>query len=665
MKNWFSIKICKKPFHLLIYFLISCAIAGLTFLLFPGNMLTVAAIFAILFVSLSVRLSFTEKTPLWLLTLFLFIMSGVIFVLFQRTNTAGFCEVGIIKPLMNVIIVASLVFILWAICGKMKVSLITITIITQIIAVADIIVSRARSLEIQFSDMTSLGTAAQVADQYTLSVPDMTKATLVLAACFTVFLILTKFPKKERSIKQLAVSLSGIAAGVLCVIIIYTQIGAGIIDYKHKYWKVAGSMYNGFFVNFVYTAISTEVKAPEDYDAAKLDNDMSIYYENNSASEEEDKNPNVIVIMNESFADIHNIADSLGNEMKTDSPIMPFFDSLDDSDSNIVKGHALASIYGGNTANSEFEFLTGLSMQFLPRSTVAYSLYVNEDNSHSIVENFESEGYVTMGMHPEKDTNWKRNEVYENFGFDEIYFKEDFKTADGGPELLRTHPSDKAVYDKVIDLYEEHEDGAPIFSFVVTMQNHGGYTSGYSSDKVKVEGDNDPELAEYLYCVNHSDKAFEDLIDYFENVEEDTVILFFGDHQPTLTHVSKEYMGINADSTTKERQAEYVVPYVFYANFDIDVEENTEFTSLNFLSSWLLDIADVSKRPVDLFLEDIQDEIVAINSMGWFDKDLNFHETDYNEPDLNDILTQYSHVNYNILFDKNDPITELYTPIEH
>lgn len=664
MKSWFDIKICKKPIQLLIYFLISCAVAGLTFILFPGNTLTVAAIFAFLFVALSIRLTFTDKAPLWLLTVFLFIMSGVIFVLFQRTTTAGFCEVGILKPLMNVIIVASLVFILWAICGKIKVSLIAVTVITQILAVANVIVARARSLEIQFSDMTSLGTAAQVADQYSISVPTLSSATLILSACFIVFLILTKFPKKERSTKQLAVSLSGIAAGVLCVVIIYTQVGAGIIDYRHKYWKVAGSMYNGFFVNFVLSAITTEVVEPESYDPSVLDSEMSVYYESNGTSVEKKEKPNVIVIMNESFADLHNVAAYLGNEMKTDSPIMPFFDSLDNDESNIIKGHALASIYGGNTANSEFEFLTGLSMQFYPRNSVAYSLFVNENNGHTIVDSFENDGYVSIGMHPEKDTNWKRNEVYEYFGFDEIYFEEDFATANGGPELLRIHPSDKAVYDKVIDLYEDHEDGAPIFNFVVTMQNHGGYTNGYASDEVKVPGDDDPELAEYLYCVNHSDTAFEELINYFENVEEDTVILFFGDHQPTLSHVSKEYMGIDADSTTKERLADYVVPYVFYANFDIDVDKSTNLTSLNFLSSWLLDITGVSKRPVDLFLEDIQADVVAINSMGWFDQNLNFHETDYNEPDLNDILTRYSHVNYNMIFDEDNPITELYTPIK-
>ena len=303
-------------------------------------------------------------------------------------------------------------------------------------------------------------------------------------------------------------------------------------------------------------------------------------------------------------------------------------------------------------------------MQFYPRNSVAYSLYVNENNGHSIVDSFANDGYVTIGMHPENDTNWKRNEVYEHLGFDEIYFEEDF-TDNGEIDLIRIHPSDEAVYDKVIELYEDHEDGAPIFNFVVTMQNHGGYTNGYSDDDVKVTGDDDPELCEYLYCVNRSDTAFANLIDYFEDVEEDTVILFFGDHQPTLTHVSKEYMGISDNSTTEERMADYVVPYVFYANFDIDVEESTEFTSLNFLSSWLLDIADVSKRPVDTFLEDVQDEVVAINSMGWFDKDLNFHESDYNESDLNDILTRYSHVNYNLIFDEDNPITELYTPIEN
>ena len=132
----------------------------------------------------------------------------------------------------------------------------------------------------------------------------------------------------------------------------------------------------------------------------------------------------MIVIMNETFSDVQNIAKYLGNEMPTSVPVTPFLDSLSREANNVIKGHSLVSVYGGNTANSELEFLSGLSIQFIPRNTVAYNLYMTQDNSFTIVDMFKNAGYHTFAVHPEDRTNWQREKIYDYFGFDETCFKD-------------------------------------------------------------------------------------------------------------------------------------------------------------------------------------------------------------------------------------------------
>ena len=43
-----------------------------------------------------------------------------------------------------------------------------------------------------------------------------------------------------------------------------------------------------------------------------------------------------------------------------------------------------------------------------------------------------------------------------------------------------------------------------------------------------------PETEQYLSIMHASDEALRELITYFETVEEPTLIVFFGDHQPSV-----------------------------------------------------------------------------------------------------------------------------------
>ena len=137
--------------------------------------------------------------------------------------------------------------------------------------------------------------------------------------------------------------------------------------------------------------------------------------------------------------------------------------------------------------------------------------------------------------------------------------------------------SDASCADKIIQLYEQKEEGRPLFVFNVTMQNHGGYDQTYTnfSPGISVDGVNSISVSQYFSLIKLSDQALEQLIDYFSGADEKTVIVFFGDHQPSDT-VAAPILAMNGmqwNALDEEQQKlRYQVPYVIWANYDIDEE---------------------------------------------------------------------------------------------
>ena len=135
--------------------------------------------------------------------------------------------------------------------------------------------------------------------------------------------------------------------------------------------------------------------------------------------------------MNEAFSDL-----SVLGEFETNTDYMPYIHSLTD---NTKKGWLYMSVKGGNTANSEFEFLTGSSLYWLPVGSVAYQQYIRKDLP-GLADQLGREGYRTIAMHPYYSSGWNRPKVYSLMHFDEMYFYKDFKD----PEILRSYIRQRA-----------------------------------------------------------------------------------------------------------------------------------------------------------------------------------------------------------------------------
>ncbi len=351
------------------------------------------------------------------------------------------------------------------------------------------------------------------------------------------------------------------------------------------------------------------------------------------------------MIMDEAFSDL-----SVLGEFETNEDYMPFIRSLS-HDAEVSSGWLNVSVLGGNTANTEFEFLTGHSMAFLPQGSVAYQQYVKSEGV-SLPAYLKSLGYSTVAIHPYYADGWERDRVYPLIGFDRFLSKDDMK----GARKIRKYISDEACFDRIIELYEEKEEGQPLFVFNVTMQNHSGYDETFVNFKPEIEakGIQSKVLNQYLSLMKKTDEAFEKLVTYFEEQEEETVILFFGDHQPT-TYVSNPILrsnGMKTDSLSlEENLLKYKVPYVLWSNFDLPqgLAAYKQETSTNYLAIDVLERCGLPLPKYQNFLKGIREQYPVITANQMRDAQGQLY-TEEQKKDEKRVL-QYQTMQYYLMFD--------------
>lgn len=484
--------------------------------------------------------------------------------------------------LLNIVLFELIMALLLFLFGKLKTALRCQTILFMIIGLANYYVLEFRSAPIMPWDILSIGTAASVANnfKYTLS-----KETVFVLIGFVILILLESKATLELK-KDWRIRVGGVLASFALLwgftaMLHQDSTVARFKLYDKLFTPTVMSKRDGTAVAFLMELKYIVVEKPDGYnkeDAAAL---LASYDTNDTESAAH--TPNIIIIMNEAFSDL-----SVLGDFETNEDYMPFLHSLmQEGTPNTISGHLNVSVLGGNTANTEFEFLTGNTMAFLPQGSVAYQQYV-KNNDYSIATYLKSKGYDTIAMHPYNASGWDRDKVYPLLGFDTFYSLKDWVN----PVKIRKYVSDQSCYDKIIELYEQKDANTPFFLFNVTMQNHSSYSEEYDNfhPDITVEGTNSKILPNYLSLIKLSDQALCNLIEYFSKADEDTVIVFFGDHQPSNSVAAPIWKlnGRSGDSLTEEEEARrYKVPFIIWANYDIEAASNVE-TSANYLGSHVL-----------------------------------------------------------------------------
>lgn len=511
--------------------------------------------------------------------------------------------------LLNIVLFELIMALLLFLFGKLKTALRCQTILFMIIGLANYYVLEFRSAPIMPWDILSIGTAASVANnfKYTLS-----KETVFVLIGFVILILLeskaTLELKKDWRIRTGGVLASFALLWGFTAMLHQDSTVARFKLYDKLFTPTVMSKRDGTAVAFLMELKYIVVEKPDGYnkeDAAAL---LASYDTNDTESATH--TPNIIVIMNEAFSDL-----SVLGDFETNEDYMPFLHSLmQEGTPNTISGHLNVSVLGGNTANTEFEFLTGNTMAFLPQGSVAYQQYV-KSNDYSIATYLKSKGYDTIAMHPYNASGWDRDKVYPLLGFDTFYSLKDWVN----PVKIRKYVSDQSCYDKIIELYEQKDANTPFFLFNVTMQNHSSYSEEYDNfhPDITVEGTSSKILPNYLSLIKLSDQALENLIEYFSKADEDTVIVFFGDHQPSNSVAAPVWKlnGRSGDSLTEEEEARrYKVPFIIWANYDIEAASNVE-TSANYLGGHVLRAAGLPLYDYRNYLSQLEGQYPVLTAI--------------------------------------------------
>lgn len=336
------------------------------------------------------------------------------------------------------------------------------------------------------------------------------------------------------------------------------------------YLPVDAYMERGFTLGFVRT-IPDPIQRPAGYSEEKIDEMMA----STQASTNDFVKPNIIFVMNEAFYDFS----VLEEDFFTQEPI-PYFKQLSKA---YISGKMLVNVYGGSTCQTEYELLTGYSTKTTQDKDTFIGLI--RTDTLSLPSILKKQGYETVSVHPFMQSFYNRQKVHRLLGFDRSLFFEDMPEhflPDSGGRFVR----DKFAYEMLINEFEKSE--APFFGFVVTMYNHGGYNVPLNNDHgiaVKNPGDFTEstltELTVYGNQLRDVDNDLRELIGYFEQVDEPTVIVFCGDHSPALRSYLKE-SGKDSNEAPTDIVNLYTTKLLVWNNMGLPAED------LGYISSYMV-----------------------------------------------------------------------------
>lgn len=569
--------------------------------------------------------------------------------------------------------------LIYAVSGSYRLPIFILNPLLFCMGVANYFLMEYRNTPFVPMDFFSLGVADTILEQYEYSID----YTVVTALILLVFLIVVGIRLKTPHFRVITRVIARVASGIVVLVIMLTFFLTSFFaqfGVKPDFWNQArGYRYYGFAYSFFINIKYLYVLEPTGYDAKAVEGYVAQALQDTEEITTTDTVPDIICIMNEALSDL-----SVLGEVNTNIDPLPFISSLRE---NTVRGNLYVPVIGAGTANTEFEFLTGHSMAFLPSGSNAYILYANRQ-LHTLPTWLYGQGYAVNYMHPYYAGGWNREKVFGNLGFSDFISIEDMLNMNifaqyqqngydidylqqlmeeaypNDDILMRQYVKDAYNYQLIIDNYENRDRSKPYFMFDVTMQNHGAYRKNASNFDQQVwltDTDKYSNTDRYLSLIKHSDDAFRELVSYFETVDRPVIICMFGDHQPAIeTAFVEKTIGTPINSLSlAQQQSRHATPFIIWANYDIE-EAEYEALSSNYLSSLVLKTAGVQMSDYNRYLLELSETLPVINTVGYMDANGN-HYSWNGTTDYTAVLEQYRHVQYNGLLDKHNRKDDIFT----
>jgi phosphoglycerol transferase MdoB-like AlkP superfamily enzyme len=365
---------------------------------------------------------------------------------------------------------------------------------------------------------------------------------------------------------------------------------------------------HGLIAGLLYNSEVDPMERPDGYDERAMQALVARYAEPGSedpaelgasAAGADQRSPHIVAVLSESFSD----PAVLPGLRLAEDPI-PFTRALME---RTASGERVGPMLGGGTANVEFEVLTGQSLSlFEPQLTTPFQMLVAGRESYPSAAGYlEHVGYRTTAIHSYGPEMYQRGRVYDVLGFDTSTFEESFPTGtrvDRNPFI-----SDSATFDLVFECLHEAEE--PVFTQVVTMQNHLPYVDVYA-DPIRASGvspDIGEQMAQFARGLRHSDEALARFLDALRTLDRPTTLLFYGDHVP----------GFWADSSMAPVRGDdaavlYKSPYFIWSTVGAPRRDAPAVTSPVYFLPMLLRSAGLDLPPYYELLLRLQKELPVL-----------------------------------------------------
>ncbi len=286
----------------------------------------------------------------------------------------------------------------------------------------------------------------------------------------------------------------------------------------------------GFVYGFSTSVVSRGMDKPEDYSEETIEAIQTLVDSAGSATTvTPDAQPNIVCVLLESFADPYDV-----NFLNMSEDPIPNFHNLE---TNYSSGYLTVPVVGAGTANTEFEVLTGMSMQYFGTGEYPYKTILKQTDCESIASALSKIGYGTHVVHNNTATFYSRNNAFSMMGFDSFTSKELMNINSFTP--TGSWPTDDVLVEETIKAMDATE-GQSDFVYTITVEGHGDYPSErvLENPKIAVTGGADEasnnQWEYYVNMLHEVDDFIGDLISAIERRGEDTIVVFFGDHLPTM-----------------------------------------------------------------------------------------------------------------------------------
>lgn len=494
-------------------------------------------------------IKFSDEHWFWANAVLAFITVFIV-ELFNRPSVLDAVEYMVLyfpSALMNILIV--LTFLMLPPLAKRHVYWkYFLCVICILMGIVNFVLFQFRMLPFNYTDILLIPSTISVIPLYlSLWQICLIVVTLVSIVCLFVY-IYRKIPKRNSNVKKAIISFVMMFAVSFSYYLLASSTGAidnRVSGLKNKYY------HNGFLYCFTSSAVDRGMREPDDYSSKKVAN---IVRDINNNNKNKSLKANIIFLQLESFFD----ANYTTNYKYSENPV-PVFSELK---KNYSHGFMNVPTFSAGTANTEFEILTAMNIDFFGIGEYPYRTVIEDKATESAPFCLRDIGYKSHAIHNNTAIFYERDKIYSNLGFDtftSLEYMYDVEYNQMG------WAKDMTLVTSILDCMDSTKE--PDLIYAVGVQTHGAYPKDNPKTdyRIKVEGIDDESIKNsyeyYINQMNEVDSFVGSLISELEMCDEPTVLVVFGDHMP----------GFELEEENLYNKSIYQTEYVMWSNFDMDM----------------------------------------------------------------------------------------------